>query len=407
MMKGVSVYLNIDERRAKKNGKYPIKLMLIHNAKPYRINIGIDLSKEEWAKSQSNKPGKLLDTKMKMERIQQKAYDVVQKMSYFSIDKFKAMYNSEQPKTVNLAVLFNGYIRELKSKEKYSNADCYRCARVAFSNFQKEVNKRDEVELNEIDVDWLERFEGWWLSKGKSITTVGIYMRNLRCIFNRAIEQGLINRNFYPFGAKKYEIPEGRNVKKALRKEQIDQIRNYKPKNEQEAKARDIFLFSSNCFGMNMKDIAMLKYEQVEYEGITFVREKAKSTKRKSITKIFVTLNQEIKTIIDRYGLKPQAPDKYVFGVVTDDDSTLRKKDKIALFKQNTNKYLKRIGKELEFSLTLTTYVARHSAASVLNNNGASRDFIKDKLGHSSTQVTKNYIDSIDDGRTAHWQQVL
>lgn len=406
-MENISVYLFLDERRIKKNKTYPVKIGLVYNRKPYSINIHIDLAKIEWEKTQSNKPGKYMDTKLKLDGILKKANGIIDKMTTFSIDRFKALYNLDQPKTLYLNPLFDSYIQTLKSNNKHSNAESYTSAKRAFHNFYKDLYNKDIIELSEITPKWLEQFEEWWLQKGKSITTVGIYMRNLRCIFNKAIEEELITQRLYPFGVKKYDIPEGRNVKKALQKEQIEQIRNYSPKSDAEEKARDLFLFSYLTFGMNMKDIAMLRYGQIEHHGITFIREKTKSTKRKAISEIFVTLNDELEACIQKYGIIPIEPSKYVFGVVRPDDSSIDKKKKIDQLTKTTNKYLKRIGQELKFDLVLTTYVARHSAASILNNLGAPRNFIQEKLGHSSTKTTENYIDSLDSGATNQWQRVL
>lgn len=59
------------------------------------------------------------------------------------------------------------------------------------------------------------------------ITTVGIYLRPLRSIFNDAIEMGLVPRENYPFGEKKYQIPTGVNIKKTLPTEEIGKFYNH------------------------------------------------------------------------------------------------------------------------------------------------------------------------------------
>ena len=52
-------------------------------------------------------------------------------------------------------------------------------------------------------------YENWMIKNGGSITTVGIYLRSLRTLFGMAINDGLLTKDFYPFGKKRYEIPTG------------------------------------------------------------------------------------------------------------------------------------------------------------------------------------------------------
>lgn len=60
------------------------------------------------------------------------------------------------------------------------------------------------------------------------------------------------------------------------------------------------------------------------------------------------------------------------------------------------NKRLKTIGKELDIPITLTTYVARHSQATVMKRAGVSIVVIREIIGHSSERVTLIYLDSFD-----------
>jgi hypothetical protein len=48
------------------------------------------------------------------------------------------------------------------------------------------------------------------LAQDYSKTTIGIYTRQLRTLFNEAIEQGLLKKEkHYPFGRRKYVPPTG------------------------------------------------------------------------------------------------------------------------------------------------------------------------------------------------------
>ena len=80
------------------------------------------------------------------------------------------------------------------------------------------------------------------LQNNKSLTTVGIYLRSLRTIYN--IQN--IDKTFYPFGTakNKYSIPTSRNKKKALTLKDIAKIYNYQAvKNSPKEMAKDYWLF--------------------------------------------------------------------------------------------------------------------------------------------------------------------
>jgi site-specific recombinase XerD len=57
---------------------------------------------------------------------------------------------------------------------------------------------------------------------------------------------------------------------------------------------------------------------------------------------------------------------------------------------------LKQIGEELNLPIPLTTYVARHSQATIMKKAGIPTSIIKEIMGHSSERVTQIYLDSFD-----------
>ena len=63
------------------------------------------------------------------------------------------------------------------------------------------------------------------------------------------------------------------------------------------------------------------------------------------------------------------------------------------------NAALKSIGEELGIPIKLTTYVARHSYATVLKRAGVSTSIISESLGHSSEKVTQVYLDSFENSQ--------
>ena len=63
---------------------------------------------------------------------------------------------------------------------------------------------------------------------------------------------------------------------------------------------------------------------------------------------------------------------------------------------RQTNDDLREIAKLCHIEENLTTYVARHSAATVLKRIGVSTSVIKELLGHETEEITQTYLDSFE-----------
>jgi len=133
------------------------------------------------------------------------------------------------------------------------------------------------VDITELE---LYRYEKSMESKGNSITTISLYIRCLRHIFNVAIAKKLIDRGLYPFGPEKYVIPAGRNIKKAVGIDDIQRIYEYQSLDSNKIMYREFWIFIYLSNGLNVKDLAMLKYENIDGQFIRFYRAKTVNTSR-------------------------------------------------------------------------------------------------------------------------------
>src|SRR5690606_26091885 len=107
------------------------------------------------------------------------------------------------------------------------------------SSYNTTMNSLLEIKKNfrvsDITTDFLKQYEAYHRKKGNSDTTIGINMRNIRAVINKAIEQKLLPADKYPF--KGYTIPSGQNIKKALDWDAIQKLLNYQPTDEKKEKA--------------------------------------------------------------------------------------------------------------------------------------------------------------------------
>lgn len=321
---------------------------------------------------------------------QNKAISVIQKLPIFTFSKFEEIYFENRNATENVFDAFDKFIDELKVDGREGNASSCECAKRSIQSFKADLKFAD------VTVDFLRKYEKWMLANQKSTTTVGIYLRALRTIYNKA----KIDKSLYPFGSgpNKYQIPTGKNIKKALTLEEIGKIYNYKvAKGSKMVEfAKDYWMYSYLCNGMNVKDICLLKNKNINGDIIIFKRAKTQRSKVNS-QPITVSLKPRAKEIIRKWGTKSVSPESYVFPHLNKDMDAARVRRVIQQVTKNINKYMKKIAKELSIDKEVTTYFARHSFATVLRNSGVSAEFIGDALGHSDIKTTKNYFAGFED----------
>lgn len=151
--------------------------------------------------------------------------------------------------------------------------------------------------------------------------------------------------------------------------------------------AIDLFTFSYLCAGINFIDMAKLKYSNIQDNQIVYNREKTKKL-------IIVPLQERAKQIMEKYNDGKTA---FVFPILSNfHKSEVQIANRLHKVLAKINRHLKEIGVKLNLPIPLTTYVARHSFATVLKRAGVSTSIISESLGHSSEKITQVYLDSFD-----------
>ncbi len=406
-MIGVTTATVLDKRVQKADGTFAVKLRITYCRKQYYIPLGHYLTVDDWDKVQKpNARGQHKTIKFELFDIEDRASEVIRKMTTFSFDQLKRSLLGLETSLADVVALKKEYIIKLKSEGRINSAIDFESSLASFSNFCLD-GRRKAIPLDIINVEWLQKYETWMLKNGKSPSTIGKYVRNLRTIFNIAIERELIPRETYPFGKRKYQIPSTKNVKKALTHDEVKAIYEYEPLNHSEARARDLWLFSYLCNGINMKDIALLKYKNIEVDKLTFKRAKTERASRSKSEVIVVYLVDQALEIIKKWGKIPLHPDNLVFDFVDPEASLDRQAQQIRNATLNVNKYMKRIRLALGIPIKVTTYSARHSFATVLKRSGASTEFISESLGHKDLKTTENYLDSFESDVKREFQKKL
>ena len=399
-----NISIVLDIRRIKENGKFPVKLRVysksVRKAKQY--NTDIDLTKIEfeniWINGNSNNlRGKNREIRSSLQSFEARANDEAEKLILFSFENFERKFFRKSTDGNNLIYHYNKMIDKCKEKGKIGTAESYKYSLNSILKYNihytgKEVS---QFPFELITVDWLEAYEKFMIAKGRSITSVGIYLRSLRIIFNKAIEDKDINKEVYPFGKRKYQIPKSRKVKKALSNSELGILFKSKPRNNKQEKAKDFWCFSYLCFGMNLKDILLLEFSDIKGDRFSYYR--VKTFNKSSVkTKIDIYLNDFSKGVIEKYSSKSK--NEYVFPILNKSDSEDIKYKKIKNFTRFVNQHILRLAKDNKLPEDISSIWARHSfATNSIRNKDVSMELMSELLNHSDMNVTKNYFAGFED----------
>ncbi len=249
-----------------------------------------------------------------------------------------------------------------------------------------------DIPFSDIDVVWLRRYETWLRKQGKSENTIGIRFRNLRMIYNLAIEKGVVKKEYYPFASYKVSRLHKDTAKRAIQKEDIRAVINYPVKGKDFYTRLAVALFSFSYFmgGINFVDMAYLTSKNIVGGRLIY-------TRRKTGKLINLPLSSEALSVLEA---KNSTGGNYLFPILSSSHKTEQMKlNRLHKVITKVNRVLKQIGKELNLSVKLTTYVARHSFATVLKREGVSTSIICETLGHSSEKITQIYLDSFENSQ--------
>lgn len=401
------VTLYLDTRRKKdKSHKYPVKLRIWHTttkkAKLYFINE--DLTESEFQAAWLSQKVRNEHTKLnkQLKAIVSKAEDVADDLKPFTFEVFESKYFRKSGDEINVYAHYDTIIKELTKNEQLATASSYGLSKKSLKDFSKWKTGKESASLTFYDITpkWLSDYEDYMINHmERSETTISIYLRSLRAVFNRAIKETKdIDFELYPFGEKGeklYSIPTGRKVKKALNSNQLKALFNAVPMTLEQEKAKDFWFFSYGCFGINIKDIVSLKYKDLNQSSFSYYRAKTKSTKAKAV-KIDVPMNDYVISIIQKYGNQDKTANNYVFGILDHTMSAILRRQRIQAFTRFINQHMKTICNSNDLPI-VSTYWARHSFATNSIRNGATMEFMQSMLGHSDMKTTQNYFGGFED----------
>lgn len=227
-------------------------------------------------------------------------------------------------------------------------------------------------------------YQDWLRRKGISPNTSSCYMRALRAVYNKAVDEGL-TRQAYPFKGVYTGVEKTR--KRNLGEKILRDMERLRPVESALRLARDLFLFSFLACGMPFVDMAFLKKEQLR-EGYLVYR------RHKTGKQVVVKLDTRMYDIIHRYE-RSESP--YLFPVVRPEADAAEAYRQYRRGVCRYNRLLKRLGRLVGCSASLSSYAARHSWASQASASNVGLGVISKALGHTQLRTTQVYINDVND----------
>jgi site-specific recombinase XerD len=312
----------------------------------------------------------------------------------FSIDRFKEQL--QQKKLEDFVFpFFEKLIDQFSLNRKPGNASIYNTVKNSLFKFKKSK----QLKFSDITLNFLQNYESFLCEEGLTGNGMSLYMRTLRATCNSAIRLKVADVRLYPFhnlqnpnGYKLSEL-ETATIKRAIKLTDIHAIENIETKPySMKHDAKQYFLFSFYTRGMNFKDMALLKPENCQNGRISYTR--AKTRNRKMFT---MEIMAPVQSIIDYFSLHPFKAN-YLLPILDDKrhPTEKQKMTRVQSLLKKVNRDLKLIGADAKINIPLTTYVARHSWATIMKNTGIPTAVISEGMGHPDEKTTQIYLENFE-----------
>lgn len=371
------------------NGHYSVYLQIIKARQRKKINIGLKCLKENFENEQfikghpNYKSENVILTKYKV-----KAQDIIRGFHLdekdFSLEEFEQKFKGVQQNRKLVVPFFNEIIEELTTAHRIANARAYSETKNALLKFSN-----DKIKFTDITPEFLEKFEVYMRSRGNKDGGIAFKMRELRALIKKAIQRKIMSKEDYPFEEYKISKLKTKTKKRALT---IQDFRKFKEVDLSDRpdllEAYNYFMFSFYTRGMNFVDIMKLKKSDIKNNRIVYTRSKTKGN-------FNLKLADKANEIISYY--RDKSNSNYVFPILLHNEMTpLQINERKHKVLARVNFKLKEIAKIAKIDTQITSYVARHTFATIMKNRGASTDVISELMGHSNVQVTMTYLKEFD-----------
>lgn len=400
------ISINLDKRKARKDGSYSVVMILSHFRKTTSISLGFSIHEKYWdsKKQQAKKTykGTTSVTRFNNHIIHQKAQamDVIASLDkdgtleYMSLKEVKERIKGIDSKSISSFFAYGQkLIDEMRASQKYGNARTYD---LVLKVLKSHVKGKD-LSFKQINHAFLKKWEISHLGRGNTVNSLSVYMRTVRAIYNKAINVGLVEKQAYPFA--KYKIKSAPTEKRAISVESLKKIVHLKLEPEHELfHVRNLFVASYLLYGMNYIDMAFLSKSNIIEGRIRY--------RRKKTAKLYdIKITEQLQEILNYY-IEDITSDGFVFPIIKRSNLGDQYKD-VEWSRKRFNRDLKKLAELCGIEEKLTSYVARHSFATQAMLNDIPLQAISAMMGHTRLSTTQVYLASLPNNILDDYQDRL
>lgn len=291
-------------------------------------------------------------------------------------------------KEYSLSRFMERIIMTMHQNGRIRTAETYTVALNSFRKFLSEIRRhpiateKEDIMLDSLNAETMEAYEAWHRKRGVAPNTISFYLRILRAVYNRAVEDEVIE-DLHPF--RRVYTGVDKTVKRALPIQVIKRIRLLNLSKQPSLDfARDMFVMSFMLRGMSFIDMAYLRKKDLSDGHITYRR-------RKTGQRLSIEWTSEMQGILDKY---PENRSDYLLPIIRNPDTNERYTYRNTGY--NINRNLKTIARKIGIDIPLTLYVARHSWALAAKTKGIPISVISEGMEHDSESTTQIYLASLD-----------
>ena len=378
------------------NGEHPLMLRIAQNGKSTYKSLKISVAAKHWDFERNvpkpNNPNKDLIQKIILKTKLDYQQKILEKKANSEEFTASSLINEqkEEIKAKTVEEFYLSLIEDLKQKGRIGNSYAYLNSYNTLRNFNK--GKKLNYTFSHIDVSFCKKFEDWMRSKGNKDTTLSYQFRTLRATYNKAIEAKIVAREKNPFIEYKLSHFNTKTIKRALSKNDILKLINANCNGQSKLRqlTHDLFSFSYLCGGISFVDIANLTRQNIVEDRLIYQRQKTHGN-------INLLLSKEASTIIAKYSTYQQEAE-YLFPILhcKRHITPMQKNNRVHKICHQVNTELRKFAQELGITAEVTTYVARHSFATILKKSGVNIGIISQALGHQDIKTTQIYLSKFD-----------
>ena len=381
-----------------KQGQSPLMLRFTHDRTTKFVALGLSVEPHYWDKDTElvlpTCPERIT-LQSQIDRTLAGYHKKIQRLEALDIPvNFETLFDAKPARSVRITIEdgFKAEIERLESLGKINSATKHKYALQVLDGY-----KPTTMALEAIDLDYLKGLELYLRQRGNKDNSIATRFAIFKAIYNKAVKEGKVAVKQNPFSIYQVGSLWAKTRKRAIDKDDIQRLIDLEitegHTTEYRRLAKDLFLFSYFTAGMNFGDIARLRYKDILRGRVNYSRHKTQ--KLLSFQLVPMALQ-----ILEKYGTAGHGED-YIFPILNRHEHTSPQQIFNRLHKvlRKVNRELKVLGEMIGLGMPLTTYVARHTYATVLKRSGVSVALISESLGHSDLSTTQIYLDSFENSQ--------